>query len=87
MGMINGKEKKTAVKEVYDYFFNYVNYLDNSQIVPETIYKSEFAQQVTVENWKSPSDYGVDYTPMQNLLDPDYKEELLAAWDAKFPQQ
>ena len=81
MGMINGKEKNAAVKEVYDYFFNYVTYLDNSQIVPETIYKPEFAKTVTVENWKSPSDYGVDYTQMQNLLDPDYKQELLDAWN------
>ena len=81
MGMINGKQEKPEVKEVYDYFFNYVNYLDNSQIVPETIYKSEYAKTVTVENWKSPSDYGVDYTQMQNLLDPDYKQELLDAWN------
>ena len=80
MGMINGKEKNATVKEVYDYFFNYVNYLDNCQIVPETIYKPEFAKPVIVENWKSPSDYGVDYTQMQNLLDPDYKNELLDAW-------
>ena len=81
MGMINGKQEKPEVKEVYDYFFNTVNYLDNSQIVPETIYKAEYAKTVTVENWKSPSDYGVDYTQMQNLLDPDYKQELLDAWN------
>ena len=80
MGMINGKQNKPEVKEVYDYFFNNVNYLDNSQIVPETIYKAEFAKTVTVENWKSPSDYGVDYTQMKNLLDPNYKNELLDAW-------
>ena len=80
MGMINGKQNRTEVKEVYDYFFSHVNYLDNAQIVPETIYKSEFAKPVTVENWKSPSDYGVDYTQMKNLLDPDYKQELLDAW-------
>ncbi len=80
MGMINGKETRPAVKEVYDYFFSYVNYLDNCKIVPETIYKAEFAKEVTVENWKSPSDYGVNYTAMKNLLDPDYKTELLDAW-------
>ena len=80
MGMINGKEQKAEVKEVYDYFFNYVNYLDNSQIVPETIYKSEFAKTVTVENWKSPSDYGKEYTQMKNLLDPNFKQSLLDAW-------
>ena len=80
MGMINGKQNNSAVKEVYDYFFSYVNYLDNSQIVPETIYKSEYALTPTVENWKSPSDYGVDYTNMKNLLDPNYKNELLDAW-------
>lgn len=80
MGMINGKQSKKGVKEVYDYFFNYVNYLDNSEIVPETIYKDEFAKTPTVENWKSPSDYGVDYTQMKNLLDPNYKNELLDAW-------
>jgi len=80
MGMINGKQNNSAVKEVYDYFFNHVNYLDNSQIVPETIYKAEYALTPTVENWKSPSDYGVDYTAMKNLLDPDYKTQLLDAW-------
>ena len=80
MGMINGKEKNEKVKEVYDYFFNHVNYLDNCNIVPETIYKPEFAKKVTVENWKSPSDYNVDYTAMKNLLDPDYKNQLLDAW-------
>jgi len=80
MGMIKGKDSKPEVKEVYDYFFSYVNYLDNAQIVPETIYKSSYSKAVTVENWKSPSDYGVDYTAMQNLLDPNYKQELLDAW-------
>ena len=80
MGMINGKQNRTEVKEVYDYFFNYVNYLDNAQIVPETIYKAEYAKPVTVENWKSPSDYGVGYSAMKNLLDPNYKNELLDAW-------
>ena len=80
MGMINGKQNNAAVKEVYNYFFNHVNYLDNSQIVPETIYKSEYALTPTVENWKNPSDYGVDYTAMKNLLDPNYKNQLLDAW-------
>lgn len=80
MGIINGKEARPEVKEVYDYFFNNVNYLDNSDIVPETIYKSEYAKAPTVKNWKSPSDYGVGYTAMKNLLDPNYKTELLDAW-------
>ena len=80
MGMINGKQSDPQVKEVYDYFFSYVNYLDNAQIVPETIYKSEYAKPVTVQNWKSPSDYGVDYSPMKNLLDPKFKNALLDAW-------
>lgn len=80
MGMINGKQNRPEVKEVYDYFFSHVNYLDNSEIVPETIYKPEFAKAPTVANWKSPSDYGVDYTSMRNLLDPNFKQELLDAW-------
>ena len=80
MGMINGKQTKAGVKEVYDYFFSHVNYLDNCQIVPETIYKADKAKEVTVANWKSPSDYGVNYTAMKNLLDPNYKQELLDAW-------
>lgn len=80
MGMINGKQTRAEVKEVYDYFFSYVNYLDNSEIVPETIYKAEFAKTPTVANWKSPSDYDVGYTAMKNLLDPNYKTELLDAW-------
>ena len=83
MGMINGKQEKAAVKEVYQYFFDYVNYLDNADIVPETIYKDEFARPVTVKNWKSPKDYGVDYTPMKNLLDPKFKEDLLKSWTMK----
>lgn len=80
MGMINGKQEKPAVKEVYDYFFDHVNYIDNCEQVPETIYKKEFAKEVALPNWKSPADYNVDYTPMKNLLDPDYKNELLDAW-------
>ena len=80
MGMINGKQNNSAVKEVYDYFFSHVNYLDNSQIVPETIYKTEYMKEITVENWKSPTEYGVDYTAMRNLLDPNYKNELLDSW-------
>ena len=80
MGMINGKKNNPVVKEVYDYFFNHINYLDNCQIVPETIYKSEYMKEVTVPNWNSPTDYGVDYTQMKNLLDPNYKNELLDAW-------
>lgn len=81
MGMINGKQEKEGVKEVYDYFFSHVNYLDNCKIVPETIYKEGKAKPVEVPNWKSPSDYGVDYTNMKNLLDPDYKQTLLDAWN------
>lgn len=80
MGMIAGRKSKTGVKEVYDYFYNYVNYLDNSDIVPEVIYKKEYALPPTVENWKSPEDYGVSYVKMKNLLDPDYKTKLLEDW-------
>ena len=84
MGMVNGKQKNSKVKEVYDYFFNHVNYLDNSEIVPETIYKSQFALTPTVPNWKSPEDaeYGsVGYTAMKNLLDPNFKQSMLDSWN------
>ena len=81
MGIVNGKQDQQGVKEVYQYFFDYVNYLDNSKIVPETIYKPEFAKPVEVANWLSPSDYGKDYTAMKNLLDPAYKQELLDSWN------
>lgn len=80
MGMINGKENNKIVKEVYDYIYNHVNYMDNSQMVPETIYKSEYAFSPALENWKYPSDYGVNYTMMKNLLDPAYKQDLLDSW-------
>lgn len=74
MGIINGKQSKTGVQEVYEYFFNTVNYLDNSQIVPETIYKN--ALTPAVENWVTPT----KYTAMKHLLDYKYKEAMLDAW-------
>ena len=74
MAMINGRETKKGVKEVYDYFYSHVNYLDNSKIVPETIYKNPLPPEVP--NWVTPS----KYTPMKGLLDPQYKKDLLDAW-------
>ena len=63
------------IKEVYDYFYSHVNYLDNSKIVPETIYKNPLDPEVP--NWVTPD----KYTPMRGLLDPKYKQDLLEAWD------
>lgn len=80
MGMMNGSQNNKAVKDVYTYLYEYVNYLDNANIVPESLYKDEYAYTPTVPNWKSPSDYGVDYMNMKNLLDPGYKNSLLDDW-------
>lgn len=74
MGMINGKEKNEQVKEVYDYFYSHVNYLDNSEIVPETIYKNPISPAVS--NWDVPP----KYSSMKNLLDPNYKSTFLDSW-------
>lgn len=74
MAMINGRQEKAGVKEVYDYFYSHVNYLDNSKIVPETIYKNPLPPEVP--NWVTPD----KYTPMKGLLDPKYKQSLLDAW-------
>ena len=74
MAMVNGKQDKKGVKEVYDYFYNHVNKLDNSKIVPETIYKNPLPPEVP--NWVTPD----KYTEMKGLLDPQYKTDLLNAW-------
>lgn len=80
MGMINGKQNKAHVKEVYDYFYNHVNYLDNANMVPEKIYKSN-PNPIGIANWEYPD----KYTQMNGLLDYNYKKGLLDTWNAEIP--
>lgn len=74
MGIIKGKEVRPEVKEVYKYYFDEGNYLDNSNICPETIYKNPLPPKV--ENWAFPH----KYVDMKNLLDPIYKNKALDDW-------
>lgn len=80
MGMLNGREKNEKIKEVYDYFYSYVNYLDNAKMVPEKIYKNN-TNKVEIANWEYPN----KYTDMHGLLDYNYKKDLLDTWGREIP--
>lgn len=80
MGMINGRQENAKVKEVYDYFYSHVNYLDNAKMVPEKIYKNN-TNPVDIANWEYPD----KYTEMNGLLDYNYKKGLLDTWNKEIP--
>ena len=80
MGMINGREKNEKIKEVYDYFYSHVNYLDNAKMVPEKIYKDN-PNPIEIANWEFPD----KYTQMNGLLDYNYKKGLLDTWNSQIP--
>lgn len=75
-GIINGKEKKDGVKEVYDYLFNTFTPLDKALFCPETIYKADFQPTPQIPNYPT----NVKYMAMKGLFDPDYKTALLDKW-------
>lgn len=73
MAVINGHEKRTAVKEVFDYIFNELNQKDVEKFVPDACYK---VMTPEIEG------YPTDVTPieMKGVCDPAYKKSLLDAW-------
>lgn len=75
-GIINGKEKKNGVKEVYDYLFDTFTPLDKALFCPETIYKPDFQPASQIPNYPA----NVKYMNMKGLFDPDYKTALLDKW-------
>lgn len=73
MGIINGKEIKEGVKEVFDYFYNELNEELVSAITPDVIYKNQITDGID----GYPTGFGeID----MNLYDVDYKQELLDSW-------
>ena len=75
-GIINGKEKKDGVKEVYDYLFDTFTPLDKALFCPETIYKPDYQPASQIPNYPT----NVKYMNMKGLFDPDYKTALLDKW-------
>jgi iron(III) transport system substrate-binding protein len=74
--VINGKEKKDGVKEVYDYLYNTFTPLDKALFCPETIYKPDYQPASQIPNYPT----NVKYMSMKGLFDPDYKTALLDKW-------
>ena len=73
MAIINGHEKKQAVKDVWDYIFNTLNKKEVEKFVPDPIYKD-----YTPEDATYPKD--INAIEMRGLFDPDYKKDLLDSW-------
>ncbi|MGM9970429.1 MAG: extracellular solute-binding protein [Anaeroplasma sp.] len=73
MAIINGHEKKTAVKEVWDYIFNELNKPQVEKFIPDPIYVGQ-----KPENPLYPT--SVKAIEMKGLFDPKYKQNLLDLW-------
>lgn len=73
-GMIGGHEKRSAVKEVFDYFYNTINEEQTQSFVPDKIYKNQTAP--TIANYPT----NVSEVAMQGLFDPAYKANLIDKW-------
>jgi iron(III) transport system substrate-binding protein len=73
-GMIGGHEKRSAVKEVFDYFYNTINKEQTQSFVPDKIYKDQAAP--TIANYPT----NVTEVTMQGLFDPAYKANLIDKW-------
>ena len=73
MAIINGKQERQAVKDVFGYIFNTLNKKDVEKFVPDPVYK-EYTPEVA--NYPT----GLTAINMQGITDPDYKAGLLDAW-------
>ena len=71
--MIEGKQDKKAVKEVFDYLYGTLIYEDKDQFSPEKIFVE---QENVVENYPKE----IVYADMNGALDIGEKERLLARW-------
>lgn len=76
MAIINGKQERACVKEVFDYIFNDLNKKQVEKFMPEPAYKV-----FTPENPEYPTDY--ETATMSGIGDPDYKETLLKKFTYK----
>ncbi len=75
MAIINGKQERQAVRDVFDYIFTTLNKRDVEKFVPDPVYR-----EYTPENEDYPT--GLTAINMQGITDPDYKADLLDAWRA-----
>ena len=72
-GIIKGKEKRAAVREVFDFLVNTFNYENCELYMPETLYKSK---TFTLANYPQ----NIQYADMSNNTVRE-KERLLAEWN------
>lgn len=70
MAVINGKQERACVKEVFDYIFNDLNQREVEKFIPEPVYK-----EFTPENPEFPTDY--ESINMLEVANPEYKASLL----------
>ena len=71
--IIKGKEKRKAVRDVFDFLVNTFNYENCKLYMPETLYKDK---TFTLKNYPT----NIKYADMSNNT-VEEKERLLAAWD------
>lgn len=71
-GVIKGKEERQCVREVFDFFYNTLNYEDCEKYFPEQIYEGI---QYEIENYP----VNIPYADMSNDTIEE-KERLLAKW-------
>ena len=71
-GIIDGKENKKSVKEVFDFFYNTLIDEDKELFVPEQIYKDK---TFTIENYPQ----NIPYSDMKNNTNEE-KTRLLEKW-------
>lgn len=71
--MIEGKQSKQAVKDVFDYINSTLIYEDKDQFLPEQIFKEQIN---TMANYPSP----IPYADMKGINDNSEKDRLLTEW-------
>lgn len=74
MGIIKGKETKSAVKEVFTYLFDELNERQCTKYNPDKIYKNQGKAEIP--------NYPTDFTEisMKGQFDYEYKQNLLDKW-------
>lgn len=74
MGIINGKQERTAVKEIFDFFYTEQNQKMTTKFTPDKIYKNQV--ETEIPNYPT----SVSEITMNGLFDPSYKQNLLDKW-------
>lgn len=74
MGMINGHEQRTPVKEVFDYLYYTLNPLEVCEFNPGKIYEKQ--GEPKIDNYPTT----VDEIEMTNIFDFEFKQTLLDSW-------